>query len=225
MLNDLKIIYEDNHCLAVVKPHGLLTQGDITGDVCLMDEVKEFIKERDKKPGNVFLGLVHRLDRPVGGIVVFAKTSKGAARLCEQFASHKVEKKYVALVEGEPKNKKGVVIQYLKKDHRTNITEAFDHPVAGAQRAELAYRTLRVEKNGSNVFSLIEVEPLTGRSHQIRVAMASLGTPIVGDKKYGSRILRGGRIALCAAELVFYQPVTKEKIVLKIEPEEKVFKV
>lgn len=223
MIEDLKIIYEDNHCLAVVKAHGLLTQGDITGDISLMDEVKEFIKKRDQKPGNVFLGLVHRLDRPVGGIVLFAKTSKGATRLSEQFASREIEKRYLALVEGEPKNKKGIVIQYLKKDHKTNIVEAFDYPIKGAQRAELAYRVISTEKRGKNIFSLIEVEPLTGRSHQIRVALASLGTPIIGDKKYGSTIPRRGRIALCATELVFYQPVTKEKIILKIEPDKEVF--
>ncbi|MFH1253225.1 MAG: RluA family pseudouridine synthase [Candidatus Uhrbacteria bacterium] len=233
MLIDLKILYEDNHCLAVVKPHGLLTQGDQTGDPSLMDEVKDFIKEREKKPGNVFLGLVHRLDRPVGGIVLFAKTSKGASRLSEQFASREVEKKYLALVEGEPKIKKGVIIQYLKKDHQTNIVEAFDEPVVGAQRAELVYRVLEIKQQtkpldgtrGRETFSLIEVEPRTGRSHQIRVAMASLGTPIVGDKKYGSHIPRGGRISLSAVELSFFQPVTKERIVLKIEPDQREFEV
>lgn len=221
----MKILYEDNHCLAVFKLHGLLTQGDETGDHSLMDEVKDFIKERDKKPGKVFLGLIHRLDRPVGGIVLFAKTSKGASRLSQQFMSREVGKKYLALVEGEPKRKDGHVFQYLRKDHRTNIVEAFNRPVSEGQKAELSYHVTQTIKRGKKIFSMIEVEPLTGRSHQIRVAMASLGTPIVGDKKYGSSIPRGGHIALCATELSFFQPVTKEKIILKIEPEGRVFAI
>jgi len=221
----MNILYEDNHCIAVVKPHGLLTQGDETGDVSLFDEVKDFIKERDKKPGNVFLGLVHRLDRPVGGIVLFAKTSKGASRLSEQFASRQVEKKYLALVEGEPKKKKGTVVQFLKKNHKTNVVEAFDHQVPEAQLAELEYRVVKTEKKDGRIFSFIEVEPKTGRSHQIRVALTSLNTPIVGDKKYGSGLSRNGQIALCAVGLVFYQPVTGEKIELKTEPDSKIFKV
>ncbi|MFA6131746.1 MAG: RluA family pseudouridine synthase [Patescibacteria group bacterium] len=221
----MKILYEDNHCLAVVKPHGLLTQGDETGDRSLMDEVKDFIKARDNKPGNVFLGLVHRLDRPVGGVVLFAKTSKGASRLSEQFMSREVEKRYLALVEGEPKRQDGTVIQYLRKNHQTNIVEAFDHPAPEAQKAELAYHVVNTIKRGHKFFSLIEVEPKTGRSHQIRVAMSSLGTPIVGDKKYGSTIPHGGRIALCAVSLSFDQPVTKERITVKTEPDEAVFSV
>ncbi len=221
----MKILYEDNHCLAVLKPHGLLTQGDETGDRSLMDEVKDFIKARDKKPGNVFLGLIHRLDRPVGGVVLFAKTSKGASRLSEQFALRSVEKKYIALVEGEPKRSDGAVVQYLRKDHRTNIVEAFDSPVTEGQKAELSYHLVKTIKRAGKIFSLIEVEPKTGRSHQIRVAMASLGTPIFGDKKYGSRIPRGGRIALCASSLSFDQPVTKERITVATEPDESIFSV
>lgn len=221
----MKILYEDNHCLAVLKPHGLLTQGDETGDRSLMDEVKDFIKGRDKKPGNVFLGLVHRLDRPVGGVVLFAKTSKGASRLSEQFMSREVEKKYLALVSGEPKKKDGVVVQYLRKNHQTNIVEAFDQPNPEAQKAELTYHVIKTIKRGNRIFSLIEVEPKTGRSHQIRVAMSSLGTPIVGDKKYGSTIPRGGRIALCAVSLSFDQPVTHERITVRTEPDNEVFKI
>jgi len=221
----MNILYEDNHCLAVLKPHGLLTQGDETGDRSLMDEVKDFIRERDQKPGNVFLGLVHRLDRPVGGIVLFAKTSKGASRLSEQFMSREVEKKYIALVEGEPKRKDGAVVQYLRKNHQTNIVDAFDQPAPDSQKAELTYHVIKTTKHGNKLFSLIEVEPKTGRSHQIRVAMSSLGTPIVGDKKYGSTMSRGGRIALCATSLSFDQPVTKERITVSTEPDDEVFKV
>lgn len=221
----MKILYEDNHCLAVLKPHGLLTQGDETGDRSLMDEVKDFIKERDQKPGNVFLGLVHRLDRPVGGVVLFAKTSKGASRLSEQFMSREIEKKYLALVEGEPKRSDGTVIQYLRKNHQTNVVEAVDSSTPDSQKAELSYHVIKNIKSGNKIFSLIEVEPKTGRSHQIRVAMSSLGTPIIGDKKYGSTIPRGGRIALCAASLSFDQPVTKERITVLVEPDEEVFRV
>lgn len=221
----MKILYEDNHCLVVLKPHGLLTQGDETGDRSLMDEVKDFIKARDKKPGNVFLGLIHRLDRPVGGLVLFAKTSKGASRLSKQFLSREVEKRYTALVEGEPKQKDGSVIQYLRKNHQTNVVEAFDRPVPEARKAELTYRVVKTIRRGEKNFSLIEVEPKTGRPHQIRVAMSSLGTPIVGDKKYGSKIPRGGRIALCAASLSFDQPVTKERITVVAELDKEVFKI
>lgn len=211
--------------MAVLKPHGLLTQGDETGDRSLMDEIKDFIKTRDKKPGNVFLGLIHRLDRPVGGVVLFAKTSKGASRLSKQFLSREVEKRYTALVEGEPKRKDGSVIQYLRKNHQTNVVEAFDSPVPEAQKAELTYHVVKTIRRGKKIFSLIEVEPKTGRPHQIRVAMSSLGTPIVGDKKYGSKIPRGGRIALCAASFSFDQPVTKERITVVAELDKEVFKI
>jgi len=232
MRGELKILYEDNHCIAVVKPHGILTQGDDTGDRSLFDEVKDFIKERDQKPGNVFLGLVHRLDRPVGGVVLFAKTSKGAARLSEQFRVREIEKKYIALVEGELKKKQGTVTQYLRKNHVTNTVEALDHPAADAQLAELSYQviksvkqeTLRQAQDSAKIFSLVAIEPKTGRSHQIRVAMSSLGTPIVGDKKYGSKVSRGGRIALAADSLSFDQPVTHERITVQTEPDSEVFK-
>ncbi|MFH1089358.1 MAG: RluA family pseudouridine synthase [Candidatus Uhrbacteria bacterium] len=225
MREPLKILYEDNHCIAVVKPHGILTQGDDTGDRSLFDEVKDFIKERDQKPGNVFLGLVQRLDRPVGGVVVFAKTSKGAARLAEQFRVRETEKKYLALVEGELKKKQGTVTQYLRKNHVTNTVEALDQPTSEAQLAELSYQVIKSIKQNDRIFSLVAIEPKTGRSHQIRVAMSSLGTPIVGDKKYGSKVSRGGRIALCAVSLSFDQPVTHERITVETEPDNEVFKI
>jgi 23S rRNA pseudouridine1911/1915/1917 synthase len=233
MHEPLKILYEDNHCIAVVKPHGILTQGDDTGDRSLFDEIKDFIKERDQKPGNVFLGLVQRLDRPVGGVVVFAKTSKGAARLSEQFRVRETEKKYIALVEGELKKKQGTVTQYLRKNHETNTVEALDHPTSEAQLAELSYQVIKLIKQNDpstssgrgKTFSLVAIEPKTGRSHQIRVAMSSLGTPIVGDKKYGSKVSRGGRIALCAVSLSFDQPVTHERITVQTEPDNEVFKI
>ena len=220
-----KVLYEDNHLIAVFKPAGILVQGDETGDKCLMDEVKEYLKEKYKKPGNVFLGLVQRLDRPVGGVVVFAKTSKGAARLSEQFRVRETEKKYIALVEGELKKKQGTVTQYLRKNHETNTVEALDHPTSEAQLAELSYQVIKLIKQNDKTFSLVAIEPKTGRSHQIRVAMSSLGTPIVGDKKYGSKVSRGGRIALCAVSLSFDQPVTHERITVQTEPDNEVFKI
>lgn len=217
----MRVLYEDNHVIAVVKPHGVLVQGDETGDVSLMDEVKEFLKERDKKPGNVFLGLVHRLDRPVGGITVFAKTSKGASRLSEQFRTRTVQKKYLAVVEGKPAKASGHVTQYLRKDEKTNRVHGYDAPVRDAWQADLDYRVLRFNKERT----LIEVIPTTGRPHQIRVAMASLGTPIVGDQKYGAKSRLDGDIALFASELSFDQPVTKERITLTAEPEHLVFEL
>ncbi|MBI1908142.1 RluA family pseudouridine synthase [Candidatus Uhrbacteria bacterium] len=226
----MDILYEDNHLIAVRKPHGMLTQGDETGDVNVMDEVKALLKSRDAKPGNVFLGLLHRLDRPVGGVVLFAKTSKGASRLSEQFRSHSIDKTYWAVVEGRPEKTAGDVIQWLVKDEAKNFVTAYDHEVPDSQRAQLSYRVL-ASKDGR---SLVEVQPATGRPHQIRVAMASLGTPIVGDKKYGaSHPLQlplgqgeghSGAIGLFARSLEFDQPVTKERITVAAEPELDIFR-
>ncbi len=213
------ILYEDNHVIAVRKPHGMLTQGDDTGDTNLMDEVKAMIKERDAKPGNVFLGLVHRLDRPVGGVVVFAKTSKGASRLSEQFRARHVDKLYWAVVEGIPEKPMGDVIQWLQKDEEKNLVTIYDHEVPGSQRAELSYR-VRKSVNG---MSLVEVQPRTGRPHQIRVAMMSLGTPIVGDVKYGAKNKLDFNIALFARQLAFDHATTKTRIRVIAEPELAIF--
>ncbi len=217
----MKIFYEDNHCIAVMKPHGVLTQGDETGDANLMDEVKAFIKERDKKPGNVFLGLVHRLDRPVGGVTLFAKTSKGASRLSEQFRTRSVQKVYWAVVEGAPGKKEGTIVQWLRKDEKNNFVHAFDREETGAFRAESFYRVLKSNRERS----LVEVIPATGRPHQIRVAMASLGTPIVGDLKYGAKTKLHHDVALFAKSLSFDQPVTHERMTVVAEPELPVFQI
>jgi 23S rRNA pseudouridine1911/1915/1917 synthase len=219
----VNILYEDNHCIAVVKPAGLLTQGDDSGAPNLLDQVKAFIKERDRKPGNVFLGLLHRLDRPVGGVVLFAKTSKGAARLSEQFRAQTIQKIYWALVEGAPRAASGTVSQWLLKNKITNVVEAFDHQVPGSQQAELTYRILPSQKGDErpsiSTGTLIEVQPKTGRPHQIRVAMKSLGCPIVGDVKYGAAPNKKGEIALFAHSLTFRQPVTGEPITVTAEPD------
>lgn len=220
----MKILYEDNHCIAVVKQHGMLTQGDASGDPSLLEEVKAFLKARDNKPGRVFLGLVHRLDRPVGGIVLFAKTSKGASRLSQQFREHRVKKTYLAVVE-MPKVMRSdhlwhTVVQYLKKNPETNSVKVVTADEGGAQRAELKYRVLDVREKQT----LVEVIPTTGRPHQIRVAMATTLGPIVGDTKYGARKKLDGAIALFASSVEFFQPVTGEPIAITTEAMLPIFK-
>ena len=210
----MTILFEDNHCIAVVKPAGVLVQGDESGDHSLMDDVKEYLKEKYNKPGAVFLGLVHRLDRPVSGIVLFAKTSKGASRLSEQFRNRTVKKTYLAAVEGVPRPAAGKVKHYVLKDRNTNTVEWYPHQVVDSKLAELYYKTLET-KNGR---SLVEVKPVTGRPHQIRVAMQSLGTPIVGDKKYGANSSFHGNIALFAQKLKFNTVVGGDPIELEAKP-------
>lgn len=216
----MKILYEDNHVIAVVKPHGVLTQSDQTNDSSLMDEVKRDLKARYQKKGEVFLGLVHRLDRPVGGIVVFGKTSKGAARLSEQFRERTVVKKYLAVVEGCPKMREGRVVLWLKKNEATNRVTTFSSETPGTQRAELFYRVLETRPHNR---ALVEIMPATGRPHQIRVSMQFLGCPIVGDTKYGAKTSTEGKIALFAHELTFHKPVGGEPITLHAEPDLPIF--
>lgn len=216
----MTILFEDNHSIAVVKPAGVPVQGDKTGDPSLMDMVKGYLKEKYQKPGDVFLGLVHRLDRPVGGIVLFAKTSKGATRLSEQFRLRTVEKTYLACVEGTPSPKDGEVKHWLSKNKRTNLATYHNSKIPGSKYAELSYKTL--ETRGD--LSLVEVHPITGRSHQIRVAMKSLKTPIVGDRKYGAQMNIGREIALFAHKLSFTTAVGDERITLEAKPDWTFFK-
>ena len=208
--NMLKVLYEDNHLIAVFKPAGVLVQGDETGDKCLMDEVKEYLKKKYNKPGNVFLGLLHRLDRPVSGVILFAKTSKGASRLSEQIRNHKMQKTYHALVEGKIKKEKETLINYLKKDEKKNFVTVFDTPVEGSLKAELDYEVV-----GNN---LLKINLKTGRPHQIRAQLSYIGHPIVGDTKYGSKMkYKDGQIALCATELSFETATTKENKKIELE--------
>jgi 23S rRNA pseudouridine1911/1915/1917 synthase len=211
----LNVLYEDNHLIAVEKPAGMLVQGDKTGDTCLMDEVKKYLKEKYKKPGNVFLGLIHRLDRPVGGIVLFAKTTKGASRLSEQFREREVGKRYHAIVSPAPRRKKDTIVSWLLKDERRNETQVFDQPTYGADRAELSYEVLE-EHEGR---ALVAVDLKTGRSHQIRAQLASIGAPIEGDVKYRSRVSRPDRtIALFSTELAFETATGGERKTISLPP-------
>lgn len=211
----LQILYEDNHIISVYKPSCVLSQGDDTGEESVFDMVKKYIKEKYKKQGNVFLGLIHRLDRPVSGIMIFAKTSKGASRLSEQFRNHEVEKIYHAVVFGKMERKKGIIFSHLKKDKDRN--KAFVHKFADTdtKESELLYEV--IESNDK--FSLLRIKPLTGRSHQIRAQLSSVGHPIIGDIKYGAReSLHDNSIMLSATGLVFRTATGDELIKLEIPP-------
>ncbi len=221
----IKVLYEDNHLIAVFKPAGVLVQpaspagrGDRTGDRSLFDEVKDYLKNKYHKPGNVFLGLVHRLDRPVSGIVLFAKTSKGASRISEQFRNHEIEKIYQAVVVGKLKPAKGVLRQSLVKNEDKRMAVVSED----GKESELYYETVKSNDN----FSLVKIQPSTGRFHQIRVQLSEAGHPIIGDVKYGikGKVLSskeqeaiGGGIALCATELTFQTATTGEMKTIKIE--------
>ena len=207
MTTPLRVLFEDNHCLAVEKPAGLLTMGDHTGEPTLVEAAKDYLRQKYDKPGNVFVGVVHRLDRPVSGVVLFARTSKGAARLSEQFRVRSVEKTYLALVEGTVSPDAGVLHDRLNKDRARNVVSIVEDEEDG-QDCELSYE--RQAKLGR--FTLVKILPQTGRSHQIRVQLSSRGWPIVGDGKYGAKTRVEGFIALHAASLTFAHPTTKERI-------------
>jgi 23S rRNA pseudouridine1911/1915/1917 synthase len=214
-LMPLEILFEDNHLLAINKAAGILVQGDETGDTPLVEEAKAYIKAKYGKPGDVFLGVVHRLDRPVSGVVVFARTSKALSRMNELFRDRKTEKVYWAITDHAPPSKKGNLIHWLSKDERKNKTTAYSRETPGALKSELDYSVLH-SKAGNY---LLEVRPITGRSHQIRVQLTSMGCPILGDVKYGSSYETGdGSIALHARRLSFLHPVRKELVTVEAAP-------
>ena len=205
----LNVVYEDNHLLIINKPAGVLVQGDSTGDKPLVDYGKDYIKEKYNKPGAVFLGVVHRLDRPVSGLVVFARTSKALERMNKIFKDRKVQKTYWAITKQKTRPEVGKLTHWLIKDTERNITKAYDEPVDGAKKAELNYRYMGT----LNRHHLIEVKPITGRPHQIRVQLAAIGRPIRGDVKYGyNQPNPDGSIHLHARKLYFMHPVKKEPV-------------
>ena len=208
--SDLDVIYTDNHLIAVIKPSGLLTQADSTGVTSLMDETRRWIKNKHNKPGNVFLGLVHRLDRNVYGVVLFARTSKAASRLSKQFREGMPKKIYRAIVLGKPKERQATLIHYLRKEKNLKTT-VFPKETNFSKRSELSYEVINSLKKNS----LIEVTLSTGRFHQIRSQMAFIGHPVMGDKKYGaSENLPNHELALYAYRLTFNHPISNLKISL-----------
>jgi 23S rRNA pseudouridine1911/1915/1917 synthase len=213
----MEILYEDNHIIVVNKPQGVPSQPDESGDKDMLSMVKEYIKEKYNKPGEAFVGLVHRLDRPTGGAMVYAKTSKGASRLSEQMKAGDFDKTYLAVVCGKPREAKGKIVSYLKKDERTNTVKIVPQSEEGAKRAELDYETL--EYNSDTNHSLVKVKLYSGRGHQIRVQMKSIKCPIYGDQKYGENMPKV-MLNLFASELSFYHPVTKQKMIYRVYPPE-----
>lgn len=213
-----EIIYEDNHLLAINKKSGELVQGDKTGDSSLNELLKEFIKTRDSKPGNVFLGVCHRLDRPVSGVILFAKTGKALARLNDIFRNQEIKKIYWAIVKNKPPENSGILVHYLVKDHLKNKSVAYKAPGKDARESSLNYRVIGSSEN----YHLLEIELNTGRHHQIRAQLAKIGCPVKGDLKYGfPRSNKDGGISLHARELNFIHPVKKEKIRIIADPPEK----
>lgn len=212
----LQVIYEDNHLLAVAKPAGLLVQGDRSGDATLREQAKAYLKQKYAKPHGVYLGLVHRLDRPVSGVVLFARTSKAAGRLSRQFRERTVAKRYLAIVVDRLPADRGELVAYLaKRGDARGITRAALHPFAGANQARLVYTVAERD----NRFALVTVEPVTGRRHQIRAQLALIGCPILGDVKYGAaRTLADRRIGLHAWQLEVAHPISAAPLVLSAPP-------
>ena len=208
----MEVVYEDNHLIIVNKQSGEIVQGDKTGDRPLSDIVKDYIKEKYQKPGAVFLGVVHRLDRPVSGLVVFARTSKALARLNKMFAEGEVHKTYWAIVKNAPRTSEGTLEHWLVRNEKQNKSYAYDHERPDAKKAILKYRTI----SHSDHYTLLEVNLMTGRHHQIRCQLAAMGCPIKGDLKYGApRSNPDGSISLMSKRVEFIHPVSKETIVVE----------
>ncbi|OSY87415.1 pseudouridine synthase [Tenacibaculum holothuriorum] len=207
--DNLQVIYEDNHIIIVNKRAGDIVQGDKTGDIPLSDVVKAYIKDKYNKPGNVFLGTVHRLDRPTSGIVIFARTSKALERLNKMLRDKTIQKTYWAVVKGHPKKEKNTLINFLKKNPKNNKSFAHSKEIDGSKKAILHYSVIKKLDN----YSLLEIDLETGRHHQIRVQLSNIGSIIKGDLKYGAkRSNKDGSIHLHARKIQFTHPVSKEVI-------------
>ena len=209
----MTVLYEDNHVIIVNKQSGEIVQGDKTGDIPLSDVIKDWLKVKYNKPGNVFLGVVHRLDRPVSGVVVFAKTSKALSRLNNMFAKHEnVKKTYWAIIKNCPKDAEGTLVHWIKRNEKQNKSYAFDKECTDSKKAVLNYKVI----GKSDRYHLIEIELLTGRHHQIRCQLAKIGCPIKGDLKYGAeRSNPDGSISLHSRRISFIHPVSNEKITIE----------
>lgn len=220
---NLRVLYEDNHLIVINKRVGDIVQGDKTGDKPLSEVVKEYLGSKYNKPGKVFLGVAHRLDRPTSGIVIFAKTSKALERLNKMFREKSIEKTYWALVEGSPEDSERTLMHYLKKNPKNNKSSAFSKESADTKKAILHFKTLL----NLDRYSLLEINLETGRHHQIRCQLSVSGYPIKGDLKYGSkRSNKDGGIHLHAAKVRFIHPVKKEELIIKASvPEDDLWKL
>ena len=215
-MQQLKVIYEDNHIVVVEKPVNIPSQGDKTGDIDLLTMVKQYIKGKYQKPGNVYVGLVHRLDRPVGGVMVFAKTSKAAGRLSNQVREKQFKKTYLTIVNGEMEQEKGTLEDYLLKDERNNKSKVVKEGTKNSKLAVLDYKVLKYDKELD--LSVLKIHLHTGRHHQIRVQLSSRDHSIYGDQKYGGRG-HGKQITLWAYELKIRHPISNEEIMFHSLPE------
>lgn len=215
-MENLKVIYEDNHIIVVEKPVNIPSQGDKTGDIDMLSIIKAYLKEKYNKPGEVYLGLVHRLDRPTGGVMVFAKTSKAASRLSEQVRNKEMHKQYLCIVDGKMENKQGTLKDYLYKNEKTNTSRIAKPNEKNAKEAILDYEVIKYNEEIN--LSVIKVNLHTGRHHQIRVQFASRNHSLYGDQKYGTRG-RGKQLALWAFSLSFKHPTTKEVLLFEDYPE------
>lgn len=209
--NNLNVLFEDNHIIVVNKRVGDIAQGDKTGDKPLSDVVKEYLKDKYNKPGKVFLGVVHRLDRPTTGVVIFARTTKALTRLNELFKIRETKKTYWAVVKKKPEPESGSLVHYLKRDEKRNMSKAHLKEVPESKLASLDYKVIKQLDN----YTVLEVDLHTGRHHQIRAQLSAIGSPIKGDLKYGAdRSNPDGGISLHARKLVFVHPVTKDELTI-----------
>jgi len=208
----IEVLYEDNHLIAVYKKASDLSQKDKTGDESLDGELKQYIAEKYNKPGDVFLGIIHRLDRPVSGVLLYARTSKALTRMNEIFRTRDVRKIYLAITRERPPEDEAIITHYLKKNEKQNKSYVYDNEVKGSKMASLSYRIL----GRSERYFLLEIELLSGRHHQIRAQLARIGCPLKGDLKYGfPRSNEDGSISLMARSLEFIHPVKKEKVIIE----------